>query len=575
MLDPKNRVIVRVWLGSLWKKSVGHVSLQTPHDYFSFWPEPADDGSTPFPLAKQKACLIPTFFEDFKLENYRLPDVVICLYSLNVEKIEEEIAKVRAHLTEASMNSNSISSQNFNKNEVVPEAEISRQISEKEQPAYTLRGQKTPGTVFFTSPPKNNTHNCASYVDKILRSGGFGERIGSSTCSTPVVTPKSVADDAKKAKSIEKKIDPDISKIRYQEPIQYYLADLSEKTVIEMETDTPQSRGKAIKGQASIFGHDIDEEHWTITLLHNGPLTAGHSSIMIEGVKKGVYYCRQCDINAEFFPGSQSQGLIKEIRIFDTPRHVDCNLIRLIQLPKNLKERVAKKAAYIRTPNALYYFNQGVTKPVFIENNQERLKKFDQEIMKDLEMGEEKELSSSKLAKIGKIIKLTHHQLDFRFHRSWLKTLEQAERMLAAVERDKAITDTYIMANEYFFLRQDDIFKTLMNALANNEKEKIPEGTQYFLYQLVGEFNLNPGNTEAAHNCATWCYQKLTEANIHFPRTFLEHFVNPPSKHVKPGHGVAEFFSKNSNNQNNFSSNNNNNNNINRNEANEGPCCIM
>jgi hypothetical protein len=85
LYSEENWVIVRIWKRQE-IMSLGHVSLQTPHLYASFWPEnySLTDG-----IKSVRGVNADTPEGDIQREGYRKPDVTIVLYSLDLQKIKE------------------------------------------------------------------------------------------------------------------------------------------------------------------------------------------------------------------------------------------------------------------------------------------------------------------------------------------------------------------------------------------------------------------------------------------------------------------------------------------------------
>ncbi len=94
MLTEDKRVIVRIWTSGFNLKrrgeSVGHVSIETPNHYMSLWPsrEGKEKGFGLFqPIPHE---FNNSYQADLKDEDNRPPEVTICLYSLNINRIEEK-----------------------------------------------------------------------------------------------------------------------------------------------------------------------------------------------------------------------------------------------------------------------------------------------------------------------------------------------------------------------------------------------------------------------------------------------------------------------------------------------------
>ncbi len=110
--DANERVIVRVWTSrdnqAFPGDNVGHISIETSNEYMSLWP-------VPFTLAQinqyrasntleqqyQKYFMERdsdwkgAYQEDYEAEGKQVPQVVVCLYSLNIDDIESAFGKYK------------------------------------------------------------------------------------------------------------------------------------------------------------------------------------------------------------------------------------------------------------------------------------------------------------------------------------------------------------------------------------------------------------------------------------------------------------------------------------------------
>jgi len=72
----------------------------------------------------------------------------------------------------------------------------------------------------------------------------------------------------------------------------------------------------------------FNEEVWVVSILNTGAKMSGHSVILVEGIKDGAAFVRQCDITAELLPEETKsiirepfrnvKGKINQVRIFES-----------------------------------------------------------------------------------------------------------------------------------------------------------------------------------------------------------------------------------------------------------------
>jgi hypothetical protein len=167
-----NRVIIRVWTSWLNKSipgaenSVGHISIEIPNSncYISLWPEGSpNEKRIKAIIENREPHFMISYNDDYEAEEKHPPEVTICLYSLNTEKMEEEFNR----LTQTTEN-------------------------------WTLFGN-----VFLLK--NSNQHNCASFAYEILKKGEIYNLISPafSTKYSSVVSPDALVSAIKAAKEQE------------------------------------------------------------------------------------------------------------------------------------------------------------------------------------------------------------------------------------------------------------------------------------------------------------------------------------------------------------------------------------
>jgi len=93
------QVIIRIWTSQFnGGENVGHVSIQTPNNYMSLWPE---EGATKSGIKQLLETRPPQFLAnpetDFIFEGRRA-EVIVCLYTLDTEKMEDEFDRIKRQL---------------------------------------------------------------------------------------------------------------------------------------------------------------------------------------------------------------------------------------------------------------------------------------------------------------------------------------------------------------------------------------------------------------------------------------------------------------------------------------------
>ena len=87
----ENCAMIRVWYSSINNMESGHVSLQTPKYYISYWPDSPIESKSE--ATKSHKGILRTHQEDIVLEK-READLELCLYTLNTTAIDEFFEKI-------------------------------------------------------------------------------------------------------------------------------------------------------------------------------------------------------------------------------------------------------------------------------------------------------------------------------------------------------------------------------------------------------------------------------------------------------------------------------------------------
>lgn len=190
-LKKDNRTIIRVWKGSLIQGRVGHVSLETNNFYMSFWP--SGKCGKNFVFEKRESFFPKKPIDDYKNENNQIPDVIICLYSLNQDKMNKKFKELKNN---AISNLDQALDLGENKSELTTSKDKSNFF-------WSLLGRMIPGTIFFKTPIDSSQHNCVSFIMEIIKVGDSNGLFSSSTSSIAIPSPNWLAEQAVKAKEKE------------------------------------------------------------------------------------------------------------------------------------------------------------------------------------------------------------------------------------------------------------------------------------------------------------------------------------------------------------------------------------
>lgn len=179
-LDPSKRVIIRVWTSEENKQfpghNVGHVSLETPERYMSLWPVPftqnqineyraAGDLERMYKkyFMERKPDFKSSYQEDYAAEENQPPQVVICLYGLDIHSIENEFDRL-LKITEGWR---LIGSNQF--------------VQKLESAAEVITAHSK---IFESEVGNRRVDSCASLALKLLKIGGISQYIDLSKYST-------------------------------------------------------------------------------------------------------------------------------------------------------------------------------------------------------------------------------------------------------------------------------------------------------------------------------------------------------------------------------------------------------
>jgi len=180
LVDKSKCVIIRVWTSEDNKQypghNVGHVSVETPERYMSLWPVPFTQqqineyralGSLEQKYKKYFMERNPDFKQfyqaDYSAEGDQPPQVVICLYSLDIYAIQNEFDRLKNN----TLGWRLIGSNQFVQGlESVADALISN------------------SKVFESEIGRRNVDSCASLALKLLKAGGISKLVDISQYST-------------------------------------------------------------------------------------------------------------------------------------------------------------------------------------------------------------------------------------------------------------------------------------------------------------------------------------------------------------------------------------------------------
>ena len=170
MPKESSRVIVRVWTSRENKSfpgdNVGHVSIETPTSYMSLWPVPfTHEQIAGYRAAKSLDQQYSKYYmernpdwkanyqEDYQSEGNQEPQVVICLYSLNIDDIESAFGRLQNDTKAWRL---------VGSNMLLQQLET---LSVK-----VAQSAKWP-------PPAETVENCASLALKLLKAGGMNNLV--------------------------------------------------------------------------------------------------------------------------------------------------------------------------------------------------------------------------------------------------------------------------------------------------------------------------------------------------------------------------------------------------------------
>ncbi len=172
MPKESNQVIVRVWTSRDNKRfpghNVGHVSIETPTSYISLWPVPftleqiagyrtekvLEQNYDKYYMERDPDWKA-SYQDDYKAEGDQEPQVIICLYSLDVNDIESAFGRL----------------QNDTKAWRLVGSNMLLQKLE------TLVVDVAQSTKLFDSGPAETVENCASLALKLLKAGGINNLV--------------------------------------------------------------------------------------------------------------------------------------------------------------------------------------------------------------------------------------------------------------------------------------------------------------------------------------------------------------------------------------------------------------
>lgn len=188
MLTEDNRTIVRIWTSGFNLKcrgeNVGHVSIQTPDRYISLWPTQQGLG-----LFKPIPHIFNTYEDDLKDEE-RPSEITICLYSLNISRIEEKFDL----------------------------------FAGTDNKSGTLQGWTLIGGNRLIN--QNSGQSCSSLAYELLKAGGIYDLISSTYSSryASIVSPDSLVDALQDAKRYELKNHHETQAFTFEGEMQITLA---------------------------------------------------------------------------------------------------------------------------------------------------------------------------------------------------------------------------------------------------------------------------------------------------------------------------------------------------------------
>jgi hypothetical protein len=176
----EDRVTIRIWTSvfnkTLRGEDVGHISIETSDSYMSLWPKGRPSGIAQAFFQKRPPHYMSSYKDDLEAEG-RSPELIICLYSLNGEEIEEEFTRIKDKID-----------------------------------GWALFG----GNALID---RNGAESCVTLAYKLLKKGGLYELISSGNSSrfASVISPDNLSDAIVKAKKEELIIYPETSDYRFEE----------------------------------------------------------------------------------------------------------------------------------------------------------------------------------------------------------------------------------------------------------------------------------------------------------------------------------------------------------------------
>jgi hypothetical protein len=95
--EPKkdNRTMICIWVSRKPGVEAGHISIQTPKSYISLWPDGVESRKLIKTIFGLERADYKKVYEDDIVSMERKPEIIVCLYSLNVYKMEEEFEKIK------------------------------------------------------------------------------------------------------------------------------------------------------------------------------------------------------------------------------------------------------------------------------------------------------------------------------------------------------------------------------------------------------------------------------------------------------------------------------------------------
>lgn len=181
-VNEDHRVIIRCWRSIFTEgESFGHISIETtnPKKHISLYPKGVNETDLKTVFKKYPPDYKASYLDDYRAENNRKPEEVICLYSLNNDQIAKKFEALK------------------------------KDTNLK----WTLLGS---GILFNITD-----ENCASFVYKLLKAGGISQlmhqSIDSKNSYNITVSPSTLLEGLKEAKKRELELYPWTKKIVFDE----------------------------------------------------------------------------------------------------------------------------------------------------------------------------------------------------------------------------------------------------------------------------------------------------------------------------------------------------------------------